>query len=253
MAIRSLPNLPAHIHYAVESALDFDDTVIHDHLSLYILGATSPDIRVITKKDRSMYHFVTLDFEEVGDGLRNLLRSRRVSMNSSGLSAPSRAFMAGYVTHLMLDETWITSMFRPYFSTAGVFCDQNEGLIMDRALQLELDRRFWGSVNPYLDSISSCEIDIDIEFLQLEPMDQWRDWVVTSLGRNFSWERLRFMAKRISRGVPNHPVHRLANKFVMDPNLALQELFEQLPQGVMEEFSDRSHLNIKLGLERFLK
>ncbi|GIS64446.1 MAG: hypothetical protein CM1200mP3_06940 [Chloroflexota bacterium] len=29
----------------------------------------------------------------------------------------TRAFMAGYASHLILDETWITSMFRRYFST----------------------------------------------------------------------------------------------------------------------------------------
>jgi len=232
--------------------LNFDDSLINDHLSLYLLGATSPDIRVITKKDRSTYHFVTLDFEEVGDGLQNLINKGR-AMDSARLPAPSRAFMAGYVTHLMLDETWITNMFRPYFSTAGVFSDLNVGLIMDRALQLELDRRFWESVNPYLDSISMCDIDIDIEFLQKDPIYQWRDWVVTSLEREFSWDRLRFMAKRISRGVLDHPVHGLADKFVVDPNLALQELFEQLPEGVIEAFSDQSYTNIRLGLERFLK
>ena len=248
-----MPNLPAHIHYAAESALNFDNSVINDHVSLYLLGATAPDIRVITKKDRSIYHFVTLDFEEVGDGLRNLLYDKGESIDSASLSAPSMAFMAGYVTHLMLDETWITNMFRPYFSTAGVFGDLNVGLIMDRALQLELDRRFWDSVNPYLDSISMCDIDIDIEFLQKDPIYQWRDWVVTSLEREFSWDRLRFMAKRISRGVLDHPVHGLADKFVVDPNLALQELFEQLPEGVIEAFSDQSYTNIRLGLERFLK
>ena len=61
------------------------------------------------------------------------------------------------------------------------------------------------------------------------------------------------MAKRISRGVLDHPVHGLADKFVVDPSLALQELFEQLPEGVIEEFSDQSYTNIRLGLERFLK
>ena len=67
-----MPNLPTHIHFSFESLRKYNDLDLSKNLDVYLLGSTAPDIRVITKQDRSLYHFVQLDFDRVGDGIRNM-------------------------------------------------------------------------------------------------------------------------------------------------------------------------------------
>ena len=87
-----------------------------------------------------MYHFAGLDFEEVGAGISGMAAAYPDLFDLSRLEEQTQAFLAGYVSHLVLDETWITEMFRRYFGNAEVFGDNVTGQVMDRALQIELDR-----------------------------------------------------------------------------------------------------------------
>ena len=70
-----MPNLATHIDLARRTAERLDHPVLEANLGCFLLGSTSPDIRVITRCGRETYHFATLDFESVGAGMDG--RSRR--------------------------------------------------------------------------------------------------------------------------------------------------------------------------------
>ena len=141
-----MPNPPVHINLARRAADLLRHDTIDANMGYYLLGSTSPDIRVITRKDRSVYHFAQLDFEEIGTGINGLFHSHPELSEAEAHSGATQAFMAGYLTHLLADETWIANMFRPYFGNRSVFEDGVLGLVMDRAMQLELDRRCWQDI-----------------------------------------------------------------------------------------------------------
>ena len=56
-----MPNLPTHIYFALSAMDDLHVDFLNAHIEAYMLGSTSPDIRALTKKNRSIYHFVDLD------------------------------------------------------------------------------------------------------------------------------------------------------------------------------------------------
>ena len=91
-------------------------------------------------------------------------------------------------------------MFRPFFGNQDVFEDGVLGLVMDRAMQLELDRRCWGEVRPFRPLLDIAVEPVQVEFLPGETLSDWVQWVTTNFDRGFSWERLRFMARRIASG-----------------------------------------------------
>ena len=244
-----MPNLPTHMHFANEVVGIYGDLDCGKHVPEFILGSTCPDIRVITKKNRSVYHFVDLDFEKLGDGLRNMQKQYGSWENINGDDLVTNTFMAGYASHLILDETWITSMFRRYFFGDGIFGDPFEALVMDRALQLELDRRFWSEIATFLHSLNNAETDLDVVFLRGEPVEEWRTWVVSLLDREFSWERLLFMGKRISGGDSNHPAIKITEDFVSNPVEGVEFILNKLPSGAVEEFIEESRTNMSLILE----
>ena len=94
-----MPNLPTHLKFALEVSKQLDSPIINAHLGSFLLGATSPDIRVITKVDRSVYHFVQLDFKDVGDGIDNMFKSYPTLSNFSQMDSQLQAFISGYITH----------------------------------------------------------------------------------------------------------------------------------------------------------
>ena len=246
-----MPNLPTHIHFSFESLGKYNDLDLSKNLDVYLLGSTAPDIRVITKQDRSFYHFVKLDFDGVGDGIRNMQSFHPQLNYLREKDSHTRSFMAGYASHLILDETWITKMFRPFFSDVNLFGDRNQGLILDRALQMQLDKSYWKTLEQNLAHVESCEIEVDVEFLRKEPLKEWQTWISTLLNREFSWDRLEFMANRIAKGNSQHPAVGLAKDFIADPAGGVDDILEKLPNGILEEFSNQSLENIAKALKEF--
>ena len=228
-----MPNLPTHIHFSFESLGKYNDLDLSKNLDVYLLGSTAPDIRVITKQDRSFYHFVKLDFDGVGDGIRNMQSFHPQLNYLKEKDSHTRSFMAGYASHLILDETWITTMFRPFFSDVNLFGGRNQGLILDRALQMQLDKSYWKTLEQNLAHVESCEIEVDVEFLREEPLKEWQKWISTLLNREFSWDRLEFMANRIAKGNSQHPVVDLAKDFIADPVGGVDDILERLQYGIL--------------------
>ena len=226
---------------------------LNNNTAIYLFGATAPDIRVITKQDRSVYHFVDLDFDRVGDGIKNMKILHPILNNLNSSDEHTRSFMAGYASHLILDETWITTMFRPFFSDTSLFGNESQGLILDRALQMYLDKSHWITLDQNLPRIESCEINIVVEFLKNEPIEDWRNWISTLLNRKFSWDRLEFMASRIAKGDNSHPAIGLAQDFISDPDGGIDDILEKLPDGILEEFSNESLKNIDNALGEFTR
>ncbi len=230
-----MPNLPAHIDLAHEAAKRVSHPTLNADLGHYLLGSTAPDVRAITKRARAEYHFAPLSFREVGEGTKGLFEAHPDLRNGS-VESSTRAFVAGYVTHLVLDEAWILELYRPYFGNLHVYSDEVQGKIADRALQLELDRRSMSAVKPAMHLVAEAESPVDLDFIAPETLGEWLEWVVELVGRDFTWERLRFMARRIASGDEGHPAHRMADEFLAEMPQSRERLLQVVSPDALEHF-----------------
>ena len=258
-----MPNLPAHIDLARQAAELLGHSVLEAHLGSYLLGCTAPDVRALTRGTREQYHFATLEFRSVGDGIDGLFEAHPELKSLAVVNGPTKAFMAGYITHLVLDESWIMEFFRPYFGNQEVYEDEVIGLVLDRALQLELDRLSFGDVrmDPLLNPppageevgplpppgevrgsalIAQANGHVEVPFLPYGTLIEWRDFVLETVGRGFSWDRLRFMARRISRGDEAHSAHRVADEFLDGMLASLDAMFEHVSRDDLSDFRSRA-------------
>ncbi len=229
-----MPNLPAHIGLARDAAARIVSPIIADNMGYFLLGSTAPDMRAITKRPREDYHFAPLDFERVGDGAQAMLQAHP---HLIGLEDERAAFVAGYISHIVLDECWITEIFRPCFGADA--SGDARGLVLDRALQLELDRRSNG-VGASLDLMRDAATPLGLGFVTDEEVTQWRPWVVEFLARDFSWDRLRFMARRIARGDDAHSAHAVADELLRSTPESLETMFEVVSRDELQDFTIRS-------------
>ena len=68
-----MPNLTSHVSLALATANEVDLPSISNNMGSYLLGATAPDIRIITKQSRELTHYSGLDSNVLGDGVERLL------------------------------------------------------------------------------------------------------------------------------------------------------------------------------------
>ena len=247
-----MPNLPAHIHLAAAAAERLRSPDIESHLGYFLLGSTSPDIRALTKRARAEYHFVELDFENVGDGVSNMFAAYPDLMNAAERDAPTRAFVAGYITHLLADETYITRMFRPYFGEGGVFEDGEQAKVWDRALQLDFDRQAWDEAQRLLAAVEVDADNVRVHFLPREDLREWKNWVYRVVEGGFSWDRLRFMARRVAGGDERGAAHLHAERFIASQRASLAALYDLVPKASVDEFRAECVETIARGLGGYL-
>ena len=93
--------------------------------------------------------------------------------------------MAGYMTHLILDETWITRMYRPLFGKDGAFETEAEGAVMDRVMQMELDTLALERLNVLKTQLAGFSGGVDIPFIDGDTLCEWHEWVTNFISREF--------------------------------------------------------------------
>jgi hypothetical protein len=136
-----MPSLGSHMARARTIADRLRLPEIDADRGAYYLGSTAPDIRVITRRERSVTHFFELDDLHDQDSVSRMFAEHPGLAAPAGLDAATTAFIAGYLTHLVLDEAFIGEVYRPNFGAHSERDDDPKSNVLDRALQYELDRR----------------------------------------------------------------------------------------------------------------
>lgn len=231
-----MPNLIYHIALAQEGAEALPHPLLRQYPGAFLLGATAPDIRSMTRVEREETHFAPLTSQEVTAGVRGLLEAYPSLRRPSLLSPPTQAFLLGYFSHLIADMAWVLWVFRPYFANTTLFPEPVEGLVLDRALQLALDGRVHPRVQGLAPLLQGGEEGVEVGFLSPGDLARWREIVQEVCGRPFSWERLRRFTRRL---FPNGDplAHRLTEEVIRDPSAALDRLAARVPPGEVDRFT----------------
>ena len=244
-----MPNLPAHIDLAWQAADRLGNSTLVNNPGYFLLGAVSPDVRAITKRDRAEYHFAPLNFAEVGDGVRGMFVAHPELRDIARNDEKTAAFVAGYLTHILLDESWIAGVFRPHFDRSD---DDAYSKVMDRALQLELDRLAEQSVERAMPAIRAATMPIGTDLIPADTLEEYRAFVLGLLGQGFRWERLRFMARRIASGSEDHPANQIAEKFLKAMPESFETLFERVSRDELAAFREMAVDHLAGALKEYL-
>ncbi len=213
-----MPPIGWHVAVAKETLARLDIESIEEHLACYLLGATSPDIRVLTRQPREETHFYDLRDEHCLSGIPKLLEVHPHLLQVNGRA---KAFLAGYITHLATDELWIEQVYRPFFGKGTTTLSRTEADVMDRVLQFYLDRaerldrdRF----KMFYDYVLSADPGEEVGFIEAPTMRQWREVVCRILDQDPSWENFKSFTLR-----------RFSNSAI-ETEEQVKTLFESLPQ-----------------------
>jgi hypothetical protein len=186
----------------------------------YLLGSTTPDIRVITRGDRRDTHFFDLAQHDHQDSVAAFLDAYSQLTDPGTLSPETRAFVAGYLTHLVLDEQYITGIYRRFFLRHEDLGGIVRANVMDRLLQFDLDRAYGDDpevVSRLLEALAFTVESIECGFVDHETLERWRQVTVDVAAREMDWDRARQM------------ISRHLERSGLPPGRELQEFLDSLP------------------------
>ena len=228
-----MPNLPAHLHLAHQAASQLGHPVVDRHRGPFLLGSTTPDIRAMTKWPRDQTHFAPLSVDRVGAGVDGMFRAHPYLLHSS-LSAPTRAFVAGYINHIVADESWILSVYAPCFSNQDGPDSQMQSNLWDRAIQLDMDREARAAMDDMLEVrslLDGADEDVEVGFIEGDTLSRWCDWVKEFNSWEFTWERLQRAMRRMYGD--DEDAARMTQLFIEDMPQSLEYVYSVVsPEGL---------------------
>ena len=239
-----MPNLPMHIYLASRVAERLDWDWINNNVGSLLLGPTAPDIRIMTKWPRERTHFAPLSSDDVGTGTRLMFDKHPELANYDEASAETKSFLVGYVSHLVADEAWISTIYRPNFDPPSGNCkvvgNEVEANLWDRALQLEMDREAHPEMKRLMkdgETLVDAEVGVAIEFLQEASLQEWREWVLRFLGWDLTWDRLKRALNRMYRD--NDDVQQAVDRFLEAMPYSLERIYEKIPEERLDDYQQK--------------
>ena len=249
-----MPPLGMHVALAKELASELGDRTPEAEPGAYYLGATSPDIRVITRWDREKTHF--FDLGNLGEqcGAERIFREHPELASREEASPSTAAFLAGYISHLEMDETWITTIYRPCFGEGSPLKGDVLANLLDRVLQYELDRRGRedaAAIAEIRGDLLDSAIEVAVGFLDSETLGRWRDITAELLEREPTWDRFGVIASRHLRAYGVESEDDLAHFLHNIPDLLDQAIREVTPER-LEAFQELSRQRALAAMQAYL-
>lgn len=245
-----MPSLGSHLASARLLADRLAHADIEADRGAYYLGATAPDLRLITRGEREETHFFTLDELEAQDSVERLFAAHPRLATPSELTGETRAFMAGYLTHLLMDQHYIERIYRSYFGVASKFGDDPRGNLLDRVLQYELDRREReeDALAGVREAMANTSAAADIDFIARETLLRWRDAAVDIASHPPTWDRFVRMATRHL----NRPEDE-AERLVRDIPDLLRDTLDHVTQDRVDAFLEEAAEATSARLREYLQ
>jgi hypothetical protein len=237
-----LPPICLHLGFAEEAIARLRHPIVDQYKGSYYLGSTAPDIRLVMSASREETHFLSLGSEEGASGVKPLFESHPELVGNANLSAATRAFVAGYLSHLVTDEAWIYQIFRPFFGELSPLGGGPMANLYDRVLQFELDQRERvnsSSMSQIREDLIDSTSGVAVSFIDSPSLDRWLEFVSTVATRKSSWEDFRRFAGKYliwMQQIASDDLDRFFSSF----DKSLEKVMEIVPDERLIEFREQS-------------
>lgn len=250
-----MPPIGLHMILGRELARELSHPAIEADRGAFYLGTSAPDINVLTRWERPRTHFFDLADYGEQDGVEGLFRGHPGLADPRRLNSSTAAFLAGYVSHLVVDEAWINDIYRPCFGRRSPLGGSALANVMDRLLQFELYRR--EQVNSDIsDEIRSdllrSALEIEVDLIDDATLRRWRDIAVEVLEHPADWQRFGLIA---SRFLKTYGVETAAQfqAFLKDVPELLRRTERHVTAERVERFLENSRLRSLEAIREYLR
>lgn len=193
-----MPLIYYHLSIASEAAETLESPILLNNLECYLGGAISPDAHFVGNVSRLHTHFFDLADDDEQSGPDLLFQQHPCFSDGSELEDRTRAFIVGYVSHLIVDDAWTTDIYRPFFGKNSPLGGDTAANMLDRMLQYETDRRERldkPKLAAIREKIHGWDADMDIGIVDNTALCNWRDFVWATTVREVNYADLRLFTQ----------------------------------------------------------
>lgn len=204
----------------------------------FLFGTIAPDVQTVSGQPREATHFFTMPSPK-GDlaptdtrPAHQVMLTGHPALARAGMLSPAQAaFIAGYISHLTLDELWIAQVFGPCFGLEAEWGTFRERLLIHNVLRTWLDQR---------DGVR-LKCDVSETLAQVEPREwlpfvtdahlrAWRDGIAAQLMPGALIHTIEVFAARLH--VPPGEFRRMLDS----PEEMQRRVFDHLQPGCVARF-----------------
>jgi len=184
--IQNMPTPFTHLHIAQQLLKDEQlpldiRAAITPQYPAFLLGSIAADARVSSNVGREVTHFYHYEIPMTEHPWRVML-AENATLHQSHSSA-QRAFLAGYVAHLAVDEYWSLNMVRPYFGEGdwrGV--SQKMRFLALHLILIYMDSRDCDLLNDtHAQQLRRAQPNQWLPFMGDDVLSSWRDFIAEQL------------------------------------------------------------------------
>jgi hypothetical protein len=249
-----MPHLAFHMTVARGLANNMRNPVLDAHRGDFYLGSTGPDARILSRADRMSSHYFDLDCLDDQDAPATFFEAHADLRDAARLDDSTAAFVAGYLTHLVVDAVWIIDVYRPCFGPGSPLGGDAKANVLDRVLQYDMDLRCRKD-RPVMEEIrgqlQTCDLAVHVYFLHRDILARWRDVVVDMISRPADWERFTKTASRFLAFAGVSTEEQIAGFTRTLPSL-LQETKSHVGDVRMKAFLEKADALTLKTLEEYL-
>ncbi len=194
-----MPPLCLHLNIAKEAAAKLNHPIVERNPGNYLIGATLPDVHIITGIARVESHFFDLGKENSESGVKLIFEAHPYLAKGTGLGEATSALIAGYLSHLITDEVWIIDIYRPFFGPSSPMANDPMANITDRALQYELDIRERvnkARMKEIRQQLEHWDPEVNPRFVDTATLRRWHEFILKMVERPPDWSLFPFFAER---------------------------------------------------------
>lgn len=189
----------------------------------FLLGNIAADARVGSGAARADTHFY--QYGEPIDAPPWRVMTGRFPRLMQPHDAAHRAFVAGYVAHLSVDEYWTRNLSGPYFALKE-WADRQERFYMLHILLITMDERDLASLEGWQAGALAAAEPLDwLPFASDADLRQWRDLIHTQIAPGGHSETLHIFGQRINKSAAE------MRAIVDDPAQVQARLWDYVPRA----------------------
>ncbi|MCA0458673.1 MAG: zinc dependent phospholipase C family protein [Chloroflexi bacterium] len=172
-------------------------TLLARHKPAFLLGNIAADARNNGNLTREATHFYNYDKPIFNHPWRVMLGQNPVLAQPA--TADQRAFVAGYVAHLSMDEIWSLNMLGPHFAEAD-WAPHNTRFLMLHVILIYMDERDYNSLESWQpETLAQTLPDHWLPFMSDETLTGWRDFIAGQIQPGGASQTLDVFGKRINK------------------------------------------------------
>ncbi len=196
----------------------------------FLLGGVVADAQGLAGISREQTHFYNYE-HPISDPAWRTMLARYPALR--GVRDPGRrAFLAGYVMHISMDEIWSLEMTGPQFAR-GEWAEHRQRFLMLHILLIYMDERDRARLDEGLSAaLSAAEPDDWLPFLSDTVIRQWRDVIAPQIQPGGVSETLDIYGARLGKSADD------LRAILDSPERMQAELWANVPPSVVAAVED---------------